>query len=146
IAALQRRGAVLRHAPDVRVVASARLDGRAPGGMAACLRSWVEAEQRGEPLLVEAPEQLLLRLRRRALVRSLTSCAPGEQARRAAEAQCDPQDVTRLIALGANSHALVARFAPAPVDPVETEPVEAAIARLQAMIASLEGASVEPAV
>ena len=39
----------LRHSLDVRVKVSARLDGRALGGMADCIKGWVEAEEKGSP-------------------------------------------------------------------------------------------------
>ncbi len=55
----------LRHAPRVRVQVSARLAGRARGGMADCIRDWVEAEQLGAPQLVEDPMFVLRRLVRR---------------------------------------------------------------------------------
>jgi hypothetical protein len=52
----------LRHSLDVRVGVSARLDGRARGGMADALKAWVAAESLGLPHLVEDPESVHLRL------------------------------------------------------------------------------------
>ena len=53
----------LRHPLDVEVSVSARLDGRAPGGMSDCLKSWVADEVNGEPHLVEDPRAIVSRLR-----------------------------------------------------------------------------------
>jgi hypothetical protein len=55
----------LKHPLDVNVVVSARLDGRASGGMADCLKSWVAAEANSLPILVEAPSMIASRLARR---------------------------------------------------------------------------------
>ena len=61
-----RAGFRLRHAPDVQVRVSTRLDGRATGGMATCLQRWVKAEALGLPQLVDHPAACLGRLARRA--------------------------------------------------------------------------------
>ena len=58
-----RAGYRLRHPLDVEVSVSARLDGRAPGGMSDCLKSWVADEVNGEPHLVEDPRAIVSRLR-----------------------------------------------------------------------------------
>lgn len=52
----------LRHSLDVRVRVSARLDGRAQGGMADCLKQWVRAEELGLPHVVESPRAIVRRL------------------------------------------------------------------------------------
>lgn len=59
----------LRHAPEARVQVSARLIGRAPGGMADCLRTWTQAEADGEPHRVESVHALVTRLERRRALR-----------------------------------------------------------------------------
>jgi hypothetical protein len=67
--AVCRAGYRLRHPLDVRVVVSARLQGRATGGMADCLKGWVDAAARGLPHLVEDPLKVAARLRRRRVTR-----------------------------------------------------------------------------
>lgn len=62
VAKARRAGFRLRHDPRVRVQVSARLEGRAKGGMADCIRSWVNADAEGLPHLVEDPASALARL------------------------------------------------------------------------------------
>jgi GT2 family glycosyltransferase len=62
-----RAGYRLRHPLDVQVKVSARLAGRAAGGMADCLKAWLAAEEGGLPHLVEDPRAIVLRLRNRQL-------------------------------------------------------------------------------
>jgi hypothetical protein len=59
------KGYRLRHPLDVRVGVSARLDGRARGGMADCLKAWVAAEAEGQPQLVDDAAAVLSSLARR---------------------------------------------------------------------------------
>ena len=58
-----RAGYRLRHPLDVQVTVSARLDGRAIGGMSDCLKAWMAAEESGAPHLVEDPQAIIVRLR-----------------------------------------------------------------------------------
>jgi hypothetical protein len=58
-----RAGYRLRHPLDVQVMVSARLDGRAPGGMSDCLKSWVADEINGVTHLVDDPRAFFGRLR-----------------------------------------------------------------------------------
>jgi hypothetical protein len=69
------RGAAyrLRHSSDVRVKVSARLEGRALGGMAECIKGWVRAEEFGLPHLVEKPHSVAERIRRRRYSRDVAS-------------------------------------------------------------------------
>jgi Glycosyl transferase family 2 len=60
-----RAGYRLRHPLDVQVTVSARLDGRAVGGMSDCLKSWVAAERDGLPHLVDDPSAIIFRKRHR---------------------------------------------------------------------------------
>jgi hypothetical protein len=56
---------------------SARLDGRARGGMADCLKAWLAAEAAGQPQLVEDAATVLARLTRRHRKRALPASATG---------------------------------------------------------------------
>jgi Glycosyl transferase family 2 len=69
-----RAGYRLRHPLDVQVTVSARVDGRAAGGMSDCLKSWLAAEERGVPHLVEDPRAMIFRMRHRQF-RGLTARA-----------------------------------------------------------------------
>ena len=55
----------LRHPLEVRVSVSARLDGRARGGMADRLKAWLAAEAAGQPQLVDGAAAVLARLAHR---------------------------------------------------------------------------------
>jgi hypothetical protein len=60
-----RAGYRLRHPLNVQVTVSARLDGRAAGGMSDCLKTWLAAEEGGVPHLVEDPQRMIFRMRHR---------------------------------------------------------------------------------
>lgn len=123
----------LRHALDVRVMVSARLEGRAPGGMADCLKTWLAAEAQGLPHLVEPPGTVLSRLHARRHSRTEKAASVLTSARLAASSRLFI-NVPSPIVLG--GHSLPDRAA-AP----GTMPVEAAIAQLRSLIADTAGAS-----
>ena len=56
--ALRKVGAKIRHAPDVRIFTSARLDGRAEVGLSGQLRHWRDEAERGIPHIVDSAEWL----------------------------------------------------------------------------------------
>jgi cellulose synthase/poly-beta-1,6-N-acetylglucosamine synthase-like glycosyltransferase len=68
----------LRHDPRVRVKVSARTEGRAPDGMADCLRHWLVAAEQGLPHIVEAPDSVLQRALRRHALRNPAAAVPAD--------------------------------------------------------------------
>ncbi|MBS9722024.1 glycosyltransferase [Tianweitania sp. BSSL-BM11] len=127
----------LVHPLDVRVEVSARLTGRAQGGMADCLKSWLRAEAEGEPILVEDPDQLKQRLMHRRAVRDLASL-PQQERFAAARTLGIPESAVDETRQRLSAGALVEQFAPD--DPDAPASIEAGIAtdRLRRMISELE--------
>jgi hypothetical protein len=76
VSAVCRAGYRLRHPLDVQVIVSARLEGRAAGGMADCLTAWVDAAAQGRPHLVDDPLKVAARLHHRRFARSGDEAAP----------------------------------------------------------------------
>lgn len=138
VVAARAAGARLVHPLDVRVEVSARLIGRAAGGMADCLKAWMRAETEGLPFLVEDPARLEARLKRRRAVRDLAQLSPIRQAAAAASLGIDPS----ALSVGGDplsaAH-LVERLAPDDLDPEANVPVAEAIARLCTLISDYEG-------
>lgn len=66
----------LVHPMEVSVTVSARTEGRAPGGMADCVKSWMADELEGKAILVESPQSVKQRLLRRKAIRSLPGANP----------------------------------------------------------------------
>jgi Glycosyl transferase family 2 len=112
----------LRHALDVRVKVSARLDGRAENGMSTCLQRWTKAERDREPHLVEPPKAILERIL---------------QAKSRTDFKGNPCAVdARTIAptgIGSADSPDVSE-----TDPSATIPVELAIAQIEWMISNVD--------
>jgi GT2 family glycosyltransferase len=116
VANVCRAGYRLRHPPEVQVVVSARLDGRAEGGMADCIKRWRWAAQRQLPHLVEDPALIALRLAR-------TRHRPGSEAS-SVRVRIQPT-VSRSRSLE------IRNIAVQPID------IEAAIARIEHIISGM---------
>jgi GT2 family glycosyltransferase len=99
VAALRRAGLRVRHAPEVRVTVSARLDGRAASGMAETLRHRLLRMTTTADAQLEPVGQALFRLRCRARFRQAWQA-------RAAGGSGPPQPPLQALAAGALERAL----------------------------------------
>ena len=128
----------LSHPLDVIVTVSARTQGRAKGGMADCLRTWIREEAEGTPVLFESPAAVEQRLRRRKAIRDLADVQPAIALRML-------QDYGIKLATartdGRSLAALIERHASDDPDAPRTVPALAAISTLSERIASLRGIS-----
>ncbi len=140
VSAVRAWGGRLVHPLDVRVEVSARVVGRARGGMADCLKDWVRAEAEGRPLLVEDPVRVEARLLRRRAIRALAALPEPSRAGAASRLGLDIEGSD--IASGTLGPGwFVERFAPDMPDAEADTPVAEALARLIVLIAHHEGAS-----
>ena len=119
VSKVRSEGYLVAHPLDVAVTVSARTFGRAPGGMADCLRAWLREEAAGVAVRVECPRAVEARLLRRKAIRGLAS--GGNE--------------PRLL----SAAALVERFAADEPDAPATVEAERAIPILEARVAELRG-------
>ena len=135
VSKVRSAGYRLRHAPDVRVKVSARLVGRAPGGMADCLREWIAEAEEHRPHLVEAPASTLRRLERRRMIRGLATADAAT--RRGTLRAFGLPDAPAFD--NAEIAALVERLVPDEPDAAATTPVDLAIAEIERLVGEREG-------
>lgn len=119
VSKVRAAGFRLTHPLDVKVTVSARTAGRAPGGMADCVATWVREDAAGHPVRVECPIAIETRLRRR---RSLRALGPFGGEGGAGASLLSPEG-------------LIERFAANDPDAPATVDAELAIARIEARIA-----------
>lgn len=116
VSRVQRAGGLLVHPLEVSVTVSARTEGRAPGGMADCVKSWLADEQDGKPILVVSPQMLEDHYMRRRAIRNLADAEPG-----AIAAMLDDEAASSLDAVG-------------------TVPIDLALQQVAQRLAELKGA------
>jgi Glycosyl transferase family 2 len=136
----------LRHPADVRVKVSARLNGRASGGMADCIKGWVEAEEKGLPHLVESPMSVTARLRRRRKSRHLEPSAlvdlfeiiSGVNVASKFGVNVASKTQSPSSLRGLSIPALIELVAPEEPDAPSTVPVEVAIGQIERIISDTQ--------
>ncbi len=138
VSLVRAAGGRLVHPLDVRVEVSARLVGRAPGGMADCLKEWLRAEAEGFPILVEDPHSVRARLTRRKTIRDIGEGRPETRHRELMRLGVKLDGLTEEEVERLSTPALVERFAPEEPDSLADTDAGRAIVTIEAMIADLE--------
>lgn len=128
----------LVHPLSVNVTVSARTIGRAPGGMADCVRNWVQEEIDRVPILVESPDAIERRLRLRAAIRNLLGINSIEAAVILRLLGITPPGSVDTTQSGVA--VLLQRYAAADPDAVRTVPADLAITSMRDRIAQFEDA------
>lgn len=130
----------LVHPLDVNITVSARLKGRAPGGMADCIASWVKAEAEAEPILVEDPQSVLARAQKRHRIRRLLGRPAAEWHETLTDLGADQADLAKLEFGGADIARMLQLLAGNEPDAPATMPIELALAEIETHIANLRKA------
>ncbi|WP_458094380.1 glycosyltransferase [Roseomonas sp. WA12] len=138
VAAIERNGGRLRHAPDAWVAVSAREEGRASGGMAEEMRKWRRIAEGAEPHLLPDAAHWQAVFQRRLALRQDFEAGLGTTAARTG---ADPGLLARIARESANSIAFVARAEPVlpPLEP-RWEPIGLATLALERLAARAEAA------
>ncbi|MBD8554007.1 glycosyltransferase [Rhizobium sp. CFBP 8762] len=121
----------LRHPMDMKVTVSARTIGRAPGGMADCVRTWAEDAEKGLPLLVACPIALEERLHVRRQLRKLIDEPLPRSLSVMAGLRLDPAVYPLTGTSAVSIAALIEQFNSEHIDPPQTVSVHAAITHLE---------------
>ncbi|MEM7566228.1 MAG: glycosyltransferase family A protein [Pseudomonadota bacterium] len=119
------QGGRVRRCPRVRVAVSARLTGRAQGGMAQTLSDWIEDAAQGRAMSVEAPWLSVARMYERARLRRWFA-ARGE----IADGRLHAPGLSDIADASPSADAFVERLLPLASPPRRTVPLDTAIAWL----------------
>jgi len=130
----------LVHPLAVTIMVSARLKGRAPGGMADCIASWVKAEAEAEPILVEDPQSVMERAQKRHRIRRLLGRPAAEWDETLTELGADPAELAALQYGPADIARLLQQLAGNEPDAPATMPIAMALAEIETNIADVRKA------
>ncbi len=136
--ALRKVGARIRHAPEVRIFTSARLDGRAEVGLSGQLRLWRDEAERGLPQMVDSAEWLRHRFSTLAGLRALDArcleAYPEHWRERMARLAGERLPIARFLELLDCNALIEEMFALLPGGPRRREEISVAIGRLRRMV------------